>query len=468
MHRVRAISFPNPPLLGERAGRRPASPQRLHIRRHGPRSLRHPAFERVWGESLLAYFARFVDYAVVSWLVLQLWGSPLAIGLLIFFRYSSFLFTGPLVGLVADRFPRVRIMQTAQLGTAATALTVAGLLFSHHVSLPILYGYTFINGLLFLFDVPARRTYMSAVVGQRQLTIALALDILGMNGAWFLGSNLGGFALNTVTPGFIYLALAFVAAVNIHLLRDLPVLFRPKPHAEHESFATSLREGVRFARKRRFILGALLVVGLTNLTGFTFETMASVIARDVFNAGPLLFGLLISAQGLGSFFSAFAITVRGKRVDRPGLVLVAASLAMHALAVAFSFLTFAPLAFFALLTLGILSTSFSVMHNQLFLSTAPKRIRGRMVGLQMLVIGLYPISGILVGALGSALGAELAMRIMAGVGFGLILTSVALFPELRRTRVPEGEPGDEEVEVGVAATPQPVTVQPAYASELGV
>lgn len=416
--------------------------------------MQHPAFQRVWLMSMLAYLVRFTDFTVVAWLVTERTDSSSAVGLLIFFRFVPFLVFGPFVGLIADRYPRIRIMRLTQVGLATSTLGLALALLFGDVTLWHIYLYTLINGVLFMFEISAKRPYMSAVVGPKHITAALALDMISLNTAWFIGSNLGGVIVANVSAGYLYLGIAAVFLLNFVILRGLPVLFRRETDGTREPAYKSLRSGLTYARQNRLILGGLLAVGINNFSGYTFESMSAVFAKDIYHAGPLLFGLIMSAQGLGSLLTAFLLVAYGKRFKRPGLLVLVAAMVQHIGSIALSFAGVPALGILALLMLGTVSMMFGIMHNTLVLTATPDRVRGRIVGLQILAMGMYPIGSLAVGALSDAIGLQMAVRVFASGGLLVLVLLALAFPELRRK--PE-RPGytPERSQQAVAAEPGP-------------
>ncbi|MCH8816634.1 MAG: MFS transporter [Chloroflexi bacterium] len=397
-----------------------------------PRPLQHPAFFRLWTVSLLSYMGRFTDYTVIAWLIGQHWDSPLAIGLLIFFRFSPFFLIGPLFGLIADRFPRILIVRIAQAGVGSISFLFGLLLIAAIAPLWALYAYVFMNGMLFLLEMPARRTYLTGIVGRRYITSALALDMISLNMAWFIGSNMAGVLLDTVNPGYVYIGLGSIGFLNVILLRGLPILFHPTTDERVESFLSSFRRGLGFVRGNRVIVGLLIAVGLTNLTGFTFESMIAVIAREQFDAGPLLFGLLISAQGMGALIVAVVLATTRWRVHRHGLMVLTAAFMMHLFSAGLTWLAWAPAGFAVLMILGMTTMGFSIMHNSMLLMLTPDRMRGRIIGIQVVVLGMFPLGALGLGALAGVLGSAEAIRVVAFGGIAILLLIVVVFPELRR------------------------------------
>lgn len=403
--------------------------------------MQHPAFRRVWLSSVSANLARFTDFTIIAWLLVQRTDAASAIGLLIFARFASFFFLGPFVGLVADRYPRIRVLRLTQAGIGVAALAMAALLFTGGLAIWHIYLYAFVNGLLFMFEISSKRPYMAAAVGRRDLTAALALDMISLNVAWFVGANAGGLLVSVARPGLIYVGLASIFFVNVFFLRGLPVLFRPRHGARKTPALASLIDGFRYARRNRLVMGALLLLALNNLTGFTFESMAPLFARDVYGAGPVLFGLLMSAQGLGAVLSALGVAAYGKRVRRPGLIMVVAALVQHLGALAFSFAGLPVAGFVLLVSLGSVSMVFAIMHNTLLLSATPNDMRGRVVGLQILAMGLFPFGSLAVAALADVTGLQEAVRLFSIAGIAGIVLLWFLFPELRRSAI-AGQTGE--------------------------
>jgi len=382
--------------------------------------------------SMLAYLVRFTDFTVVAWLVTERTDNSSAVGLLIFFRFISFLVLGPFVGLIADRYPRIKVLRLTQAGLVITSLSLAALLALGDLQLWHIYTYTLLNGVLFMFEISTKRPYMSAVVGPKHITAALALDMISLNTAWFLGSNLGGVIVANVDAEYLYVGIATVFLLNIVILRGLPVMFKRELAEAREPAYKSLKSGFAYARQNRLVLAGLLIVGVNNFSGYTFESMVAVFASDVYNAGPLLFGLLMSAQGLGSLFTAFFFVRFGRRFRRPGLIVLIAAMVQHIVSLVFSFAGVPAIGFVVLLALGTISMTFGIMHNTLVLTATPDRVMGRIVGLQILAMGMFPIGSLVVGQLSDAIGLQMAVRVFAIGGFVTLIALAIAFPELRK------------------------------------
>ena len=132
-----------------------------------PRPLRHPAFLRVWLAGTFVYPARFADITAVAWLVTRGTDRPSEVALIAVFRWLPYLLAGPIIGLMIDRLPRLRVLRAAQASMAAGAVVVGLLALSGRIEIWHLYAYTAYSGLTWTVDVPARRAYLRGVVGRR-------------------------------------------------------------------------------------------------------------------------------------------------------------------------------------------------------------------------------------------------------------------------------------------------------------
>jgi MFS family permease len=404
---------------------RPASPPAA-----GP--LGNVVFRRLMASTLVAYGARFLDTTMLSWLVVQRTDDPLPVALLTFFGFVPYLVVGPSVGFIADRFPRLRVVRWAQVGLALLALCMAALLFAGAFEVWHAYVYSLCQGTLLVLDVTSRRSYMAGTVRASDVTAALSVDMLVMTVARIAFANTSGLLLDASRPRYAYVALAAMAATSVVLTWGLPMLYRGSEGQRRESLLASLKGGIRFARAHRPVLGGLLLVALANLTAFSYEPMVPSIAGDLFHASPAVFGLFASATAVGSLVSSLWMSFSGRRLARPGLVALAAAAGLHALQFAFSYADTVVPSLVLLAVIGAVGIVFSISHTSLFLLAAPDGLRGRLLGLQMLMIGAYPVCTLIVGWLGHRLGALAAVRTMALAGVVWLVALTVLVPELRQ------------------------------------
>ena len=400
--------------------------------RRGPRPLQHPVFRRVLGVSVFGHLVRFVDFTVTAWLIVQQTDNSTAVGLLVFFRIIPFLVFGPFLGDLLDRFPRSNVFRSTQLGLSILAVGFAISVFAGLATPTVIYLYTFLVGSMMMAEIPSRRAYISSIIGPAALGSALALEMVSLNLAWFVGSNFGGGIVRFVDPEYAYFAIGLTYSANFISLRNLPAMFRARKPEPRTNPITAISEGFRFASSNPAIFACLLVVGVNNFFGYAFESMAPAFASNVYEAGPIEFGFLMSAQGFGALGTAFYISLRGRRIRNPGLLLLAAAMIQAIGSIGFSYTTTVSAGFAAIAALGLISTVFGITHTLLILTLTPMNMRGRVMGFQVLMMGFYPLGSLALGIVGDAIGLGQAVRVFALIGLALFAIIWVRYPALRK------------------------------------
>jgi hypothetical protein len=180
------------------------------------------------------------------------------------------------------------------------------------------------------------------------------------------------------------------------------------------------------------LVGAVAVVAVTNFTGFIFELMTPVFAEDVLHTSSGGLGLLISAPSFGALVVGVGLALMGAKLSRPGLGLLIAGTAQHLLTIVWSYATWFPASLAILVVTGLFTFTFGTMNSNTFLAATPDNMRGRVQGVQIFVIGAFPLSGLAVGVLANAIGPQEAVRWMAVAGTAAMALIWALLPDLRR------------------------------------
>lgn len=414
-----------------------------------PSALQIADYRRFWTGSGLAFLARLMDIAVVSWVVVQITESPFLVSLVAVVRIIPFLVSGPIAGLAADRFDRLRIIKIARLCLAGSYLIFAVLIATGALQLWHLYILVAFGGVVWTFDAAARQSLTPDLVDRRILTSAIALDMMAFMGGQIAGSLLAGVLLPIIHAEVCFVLL--VGLLGISIMRLSKVISPGAAENEREPILSSLAAGIRVVRANRMLLAVLLMNTAAEGFAYTFQPLIPVFATKILDAGASGLGLLLAGQATGALIAGSVVAVLGTRVRSPGRVMVVTML----LAVATGFglaLSHSLMLTFGLLVLqGIFVGTYLPMQTNLLMLHAPREVRGRLVGLQMLVVGAFPISSIIVGAIADAYSPQTAILVMSGIGIGAMVLIQVFVPQLRRYRVVEEE---EPVQ---AQAPQPAT-----------
>lgn len=373
------------------------------------------------------------------WLVLQLTHSGLLVGLALAAQFLPMLVVGPFGGVVADRFPKRRVLQVTQAAFIGPACFLFLITYTHAATYPMVVAAALIWGTIQVVDVPTRQAFAIEMVGREDLMNAIALNSSIWNGAAVVGPAVAGLLIAVVGLPLCFLlnAISYVALIaGLALMRNLPSLV---PQGEHQPMLRRIAEGARYVRCDPLVLSLLVVTATFSLFAMNRLTLIPLFAEQVLHTGAVGFGLLMGAQGLGALTGALTMAfvpstqAGGRRQFWIGL-------AWAAFLLAFSFSPTFPLSMILLYLSGIVQIWFMAAANTRVQKATPDRLRGRVMAFYaQSVMGTGPIGATQAGALASLLSPPGAMAIGAGIA-GAVLVTIRLTSPAAFTLEPDDYP----------------------------
>ena len=424
------VPFTATPISGIAGIPRPDAP-RSGFRIPAPASLAIPAYRKLSVGSAFLFLARWMDIAIISWLIVQMTDSPFLVALVMVIRLAPISILGPLAGVLADRVDRVLVMRSSRLFMVAVQIGIAITVATGELTLWQLYVVVGIAGIAWTFDMAARRSLTPDLVDGQLLINAIAVEMVIMTGTLMAGPIfVGSLAPYVPTEAFFLISavLIGVSAIQIGGVGD-GIEARSRLAM---SFRQSLAEGFAVVRRNPPIAGALLVAAATEGFAFTAIPLVPLIAKNSLNVGPGGLGFLLSAEGIGSIIASLAVAIASRGFSAYGRLMLFGSGVSMLISSGLIASQWFPVTFALLIALGAAGATFFMMQTNLILSLTPRASRGRLVGLQMLVIGMFPVGSLLVGALASWTSPQLAVSIMSTIGLALLLIIGAAFPVLWR------------------------------------
>ena len=402
-------------------------------------------FRVIWYVGSLREISRRMELLVLSWLILQATQSPFQLGLVLVFNNLPRPFLSLFTGLVADRFNRWRILAAGQLINTAIAITLLALLATDAIAAWHVYVAVFMQGATKALEDPSRRTAILDIVGERRLVNALSLDTISNTTGKMLGPLLGGIMIDAsgglLLPwlgadaveraGFVGAAGLIVA---VHLA-DLALLTRlriptkpPRAGGRVEPLWRSLGDGVRYALATPLLWGMLYVTIVMNALAFPMQQFIPDIGANNLGVGATLVGLLVAAEGIGQLTGAATMALT-RNLERHGLVFIIGSSVVLLMAIGFVWAPWYLMAFGLLVLGGIGQAGFGTMQSTITMLAAPPEMRGRMVGLMSVCIGIgTPLGGLEIGIVASLFSTAWAISVNAAVGLLLLLPALLLTP----------------------------------------
>ena len=405
--------------------------------------LRNRDFRLLWITGWLRNHARFMEFIILGWVVLELTDSPWRVGLLAFFRMIPMPFLGLASGVLSDRVDRKRLM----VGTEATSLVLMALLFvlvatdsAEFWSIALI---ALGMGTGWVVSFPARNSVIQDMVGSGGITSAMPLETANLAGSRMMGPLYGGLLLSFAGPA----EAIFIPTVLYGL--DLLLLWRvhipPRQAVAHEPVTRVLTEGLRFVVSSRLILAVILITIVANALYFPYMGMLPVFARDVLGVGPALLGIMAAMDGMGALIGSVFLASR-RNIRSPGRIFVFGTILSMSIVLLFTFSRVYGLSLVILLAAGLTFSGYHSMQTALVLLSASPEIRGRALGIQMMAIGIGPVGQLITGATAETWGAPRAVAINCTVALVLMAIITALFPAIRRKQTIPDQGAHEAVE----------------------
>ncbi|MEV0593048.1 MFS transporter [Nonomuraea cavernae] len=372
-----------------------------------------------------------------DWLVLELThGSAAALGTATALQFLPMLLFGMFGGVLADRYPKRPILIGAQSMMAGLALTIGVLTMTGAAQVWHVYVMAFALGLISCVEVPTRQAFVVEMVGRKDLSNAIALNSSIFNLARVVGPAIAGvliYVLGGTGPIFLVNALTFAAVISslVFMRKSELNLAPPVPRAKGQ-----LREGLRYVLQREELLMPIMLVAFVSMFAQAFSMSIALMAREVFKAGASSFGMASSMFAIGALGGALLAARRARPSRR---MLVAGAIGFGLFQIATGLAPFYPVYLLLLIPTGIALITFNTSANaSVQLATAPD-MRGRVMGIYMLVFtGGAPIGAPLVGWL-SELGGPRAgvmlsgVLVVVGTGLAMLLTRVITARRARLT-----------------------------------
>lgn len=398
------------------------------------RLLDHPSFLVFWGARVLSAIGFQMSAVAIGWLVYALTGSAYSLGLVGLFQFLPMVVLTLLVGHVADRYDRRRIVQICLFVEGATLVVLALGILDGWLTVPGIFAAVLVLGAARAFEQPTMAALLPAVVPAGILPRALAVSSSAMQTATIVGPSIGGllYAVGTTVP-FAVAAASFLAACGLMLLMRLE---RPAPRREPATLR-SVFSGIAFIRSQPMILGAISLDMFAVLLGGA-TALLPIYAHDILQTGPWGLGLLRAAPAVGALIMSAALTrvPMGRAV---GHKMFAAVIVFGAATVVFAASTSLVVSLVALAVLGAADNVSVVIRSSLVQLLTPDEMRGRVSAVNSLFIGTSNQLGEFESGMAAGLLGAVPAAILGGVGTVVVaLLWMRLFPALRKAQTLSG------------------------------
>jgi MFS family permease len=407
--------------------------------RHSFNSLEVRNYRRYFAGQLISLSGTWMQTVAAVWVILTLTGSGVAVGLTTALQFLPMLLIGAWGGLLADRFPKRRLLMTTQAlmmipAAGLFAVTATGIVTPWMVYLAV-----FAFGSLNAIDNPTRQSFVYEMVGPDRVVNAVSLNSVVVQAARIVGPALAGVLIATVgvVPCFALNALTFVAMILALRGMDAGRL-HAAPVAARERGA--IRAGLRYVRRTPELMVPLALMGLVGTLGFNFQVVLPLLAKFSFESGAMTYAALVSAMAVGSIAGALVNGHRGRTGPR---LIAGGALAFGVSALLAAAMPSLALEIVMLAVLGAAAVTFAATINSTLQLAVSPEMRGRVMALYSVVfLGSTPIGAPLTGWLAESYDPRVALTLAGLSGLSAAWAAHICFARIEEGRSGEGDSAD--------------------------
>jgi MFS family permease len=380
--------------------------------------------DRVYGPFLFANLVsncgNWIHNVAAAVVVFELTGSAIAVGAVSGCLWAGSLLLQPWAGALTDRYDRRRMLIAGQAVALVGALAVAvPSIVVGAEDLPgpwPIYLGTLVIGIGVAFSMPAMQALIPALVSDRELDQAIALNGVTFNLARAIGPAVAGLILLEADA-----SVAF--AVNVASFGALILVLtaiRPRSAQEPPRGDLSVGAGIRWVRADRraiVLLASMVAIGFAT---DPINTLTPPFA-ELLDGGAALVGLMVTAFGSGAVAAAFLVEWIRERIGRQQ----AASAGLAVLGGAIAAFAFSPVPAYAIVTLALAGAGFIVSITSVttqLQERVPDLLRGRVMALWgVAFLGTRPVSAVIDGAIADVASPRAAALAMAATALAAAL-----------------------------------------------
>jgi MFS family permease len=370
----------------------------------------------------------WMQMVAAAWLVLRLSGSGVALGIDTALAFGPMLLFGPLGGAIADRHDKRTILLATQVAFGVLALALWAIVAADVVELWMVYGLSFLQGVVTSIDQPTRQSFFAEMVEARDLPNAVSLNSAVMTGTRIVGPALAGALIAGVGLEWCFLIngvsyLAVIAGLLAMRREELRPQRAPRG-------AGAIREGLRYVWSTGELRRPIVLMAVLFLFSFNYQVLLPLFAERTFSGDAGTLALLFSATGVGSLVGALVVAGRPNPTERR---LATSAVVVGVVTALVAFAPSLAVAVASMPALGAASIVFFITANATLQLTSRPQMRGRVMALYGIVfLGSTPIGGPIAGVVGEHLGARVGL---ASGGLVAVTAGLAALWLLSRRRV---------------------------------
>jgi MFS family permease len=397
-------------------------------------ALRFRDFRLLWLGLLISNLGTWMQFTATGYFIARGADSPhraaLELGILGAARAIPVLLLSPFAGVVADHFPRRRVLLITNVTIALTAFALALLATLQRLDLVSLIAISALNAGATGFDSPVRQSWVPSLVDRQFVGNAVGLNSVAFNAPAVVGPALAGLLIVWigVAGAFYFNAVATLAVVvAVMMMRS-----SPPPTQHREPALLAIRRGIAFIAAHPVLRWIVIAQLVSAILVRPYSQLVPALVVNVLHGGATGLGWAVSAIGAGGFGGALVTAYFAQRERRSRLWLQSGllmSLGVLALAVVTTLAAALPILFLA----GVGTLALLGATNTVIQILSPDDLRGRALSIYtMIAIGVVPLGSFVDGAIAAVIGLRTTFA-LAGAICVLMFLAIWFFRPAVRT-----------------------------------
>ncbi len=370
-----------------------------------------------------------METLILGWYVLVETKSVLLLAVFAALQFTGTLLA-PLFGVMGDRAGHRKLLCAMRAVYATLATTLMVLTFAGVLTPVYVFVIAALTGLVRPSDIGMRATVVGETMPGAQLMAAMGIQRTTQDTARIAGALTGASLVAMLGMGLAYAAVASLYTMSLLLTwqagrvraaagpAPFPAAIRPRASPWRE-----LKEGLAYVRDTPLLLAVMCLAFLLNLTAFPLlNGLMPYVVKEIYRADQTVLGYMAAGTAFGALLGSVVLSHRGG-ATRAARLMVLSCVAWYSMLLIFSRLQNPAAGVVLLMLTGFAQSTSQVPMATLILRNADARLRGRVMGIRMLMInGNMPgllISGPLIAAFGYP--ATAALYCAVGLTFTLLI-----------------------------------------------
>lgn len=383
------------------------------------RSFRHRNYRILFPANTISNIGSWAQRIAQDWLVLELTqNNGTYLGLVTAVQFAPVLLFSLHGGALADRLDKRKVLIATNIVGGAASIGLGLLVITHMVQLWHVFALAAVLGISTAIDAPVRQAFTSELVGHEDLPNAVSLNSANFNGGRLVGPAVSGLLIAAfgTGPSFLINGATYFFVIVALLKLDKKTFF----NQDQVRSLGSIREGIAYAKARPDIYVVMIMVFALATFGLNFQIFNALMATQEFGLGPANFGLMGTFIAVGSLTGAIA-SARLERFRTTRFVILG-GMAFSASIMMLSILPNYTSYIFWLPICGVTALTTLVSANSLVQTSTDPAIRGRVMGLYLLIfMGGTPFGSPLIGVTTELIGIRLTIAACGGISLAASL-----------------------------------------------